>query len=104
MRPKMEICDRSKAAAQKFFYKRLKELMYVPRVIVTDQLKNYGAAKREQLPGVEHRQYRYALRRWWDWRSRWNRRDRRDRRYEWHLWNLWHRLDWWHWRDRWHWW
>src|SRR5713226_70696 len=31
----------------------------VPRVIITDQLKSYGAAKRELLPGVEHRQHRY---------------------------------------------
>jgi len=34
-------------------------LTYVPRVIVTDKLKSYGAAKREILPGVEHRQDRY---------------------------------------------
>jgi putative transposase len=39
--------------------KLLKGLTYVPRVIVTDQLKSYGAAKREILPGVEHRQQRY---------------------------------------------
>jgi putative transposase len=31
----------------------------VPRVIITDKLKSYGAAKREILPGVEHRQHRY---------------------------------------------
>jgi putative transposase len=28
-------------------------------VIVTDKLKSYGAAKREILPGVEHRLHRY---------------------------------------------
>jgi len=28
-------------------------------VIITDKLKSYGAAKREILPGVEHRQSRY---------------------------------------------
>jgi putative transposase len=28
-------------------------------VIVTDQLKSYGAAKREMWPGVEHRQHCY---------------------------------------------
>ena len=33
--------------------------MYVPRVIITDKLKRYGAAKQELLPGVEHRQSRY---------------------------------------------
>jgi putative transposase len=31
----------------------------VPRVILTDKLKSYGAAQREILPGVEHRQHRY---------------------------------------------
>jgi putative transposase len=31
----------------------------VPRVVITDKLKSYGAAKREILPGVEHRQSRY---------------------------------------------
>src|SRR5260370_5959087 len=33
-------------------------LHYVPRVIITDKLKSYGAAKREILPGVEHRQHK----------------------------------------------
>ena len=42
-----------------FFRKLLKGLTYAPRVIVTDKLKSYGAAKREILPGVEHRQHRY---------------------------------------------
>src|SRR5919205_710442 len=50
---------RDKKAAKKFFRKLLKGLTYVPRVIITDQLKSYGAAKREILPGVEHRQSRY---------------------------------------------
>jgi putative transposase len=40
-------------------YSRFKGLTYVPRVIITDKLKSYGAAKREILPGVEHRQSRY---------------------------------------------
>jgi putative transposase len=50
---------RDKQAAKKFFRKLLKGLTYVPRVIVTDKLQSYGAAKREILPGVEHRQHRY---------------------------------------------
>jgi putative transposase len=49
---------RDKQAAKKFFRKLLKGLAYVPRVIVTDKLKSYGAAKQEILPGVEHRQHR----------------------------------------------
>jgi putative transposase len=50
---------RNAAAAKRFFRKLLKGLRYVPRVIVTDKLKSYAAAKREILPSVEHRQSRY---------------------------------------------
>jgi putative transposase len=50
---------RNKKAAKKFFRKLLKSLQYAPRVVITDQLKSYGAAMREMLPGVEHRQSRY---------------------------------------------
>lgn len=49
---------RNKKAATRFFHKLLKGLHYVPRVIITDKLKSYAAAKREILPGVEHRQHR----------------------------------------------
>ena len=38
-------------------------MQYVPRVIITEKLKSYGAAKREILPGVEHRQSRYLNKR-----------------------------------------
>ena len=50
---------RNAKAARRFFKKLLKGLQYVPRVIVTDKLRSYGAAKRKILPGVEHRQSRY---------------------------------------------
>jgi len=49
---------RDSKAAKKFFKKLLKGLEYVPRVIITDKLKSYGAAKKEVLPGVEHRQHK----------------------------------------------
>src|SRR6476660_1563738 len=49
---------RNKKAAKRFFRKLLKGLHYVPRVIITDKLKSYEAAKREILPGVEHRQHK----------------------------------------------
>ena len=49
---------RDKRAAKRFFKKLLKSLRYVPRVIITDKLPSYGAAKREILPGVEHRQHK----------------------------------------------
>lgn len=50
---------RDKTATKIFFRKLLKGLRYVPRVIVTDKLRSYEAAKREVLPGVERRQHRY---------------------------------------------
>jgi len=50
---------RNKHAAKKVFRTLLKGWRYVPRVIITEKVKSYGAAKREILPGVEHRQSRY---------------------------------------------
>ena len=50
---------RSTKATKRFFRKLLKGLQYVPHVLVTDKLRSYAAAKREILPGVEHRQSRY---------------------------------------------
>ncbi len=38
--------------------KLLKKQGMMPRVMVTDKLANYGAAKREIMPGVEHRRHR----------------------------------------------
>ncbi len=51
---------RDTRAAQTCFRKLLKGLTYVPRVIITDQLRSDGAALREMLAGVEHRQHRYV--------------------------------------------
>ncbi len=51
--------QRNTRAAKRFFRKLLRDLRYVPRVIVTDKLRSYGAAKREVLPSVAHRQSRY---------------------------------------------
>ncbi len=39
--------------------KLLKGLRYAPRVIVTDKLGSYGAARREVLPSVRHVQDRW---------------------------------------------
>ncbi|WP_241911127.1 IS6 family transposase [Streptomyces sp. DH-12] len=47
---------RDKAAARRFFRGLLKKTGAVPRVIVTDKLRSYGAAHREVMPCVEHRQ------------------------------------------------
>jgi len=45
---------RDKKAAKKFFRRLLRGLRYVPRVIITDKLKSYSAARAEVMPGVEH--------------------------------------------------
>jgi transposase-like protein len=45
---------RDKRAAKKFLKKLLKGLSYQPRVIITDKLASYAAARRELLPSVEH--------------------------------------------------
>ena len=50
---------RNTNAAKRFFRKLLKGLRYAPRVLVTDKLGSYAAAKREIMPSVEHRQSRY---------------------------------------------
>jgi len=49
---------RDKAAARKCFRRLRKHRAYVPRVVITDKLASYGAAKREVLPSVEHRQHK----------------------------------------------
>ncbi|MET8220900.1 IS6 family transposase [Streptomyces hirsutus] len=49
---------RDKAAARRFFRRLLKKTRTVPRVIVTDKLRSYGAAHREVMPSVEHRSHK----------------------------------------------
>ncbi|MFI2511317.1 IS6 family transposase [Streptomyces sp. NPDC018972] len=50
---------RDKAAARRFFRRLTKRTHTVPRVIVTDELRSCGAAHREVMPCVEHRQSKY---------------------------------------------
>src|ERR1700733_12115584 len=49
---------RDKKAAKRLFRKLLKKQGRAPRVLITDKLKSYAAAKREIMPGVEHRQHK----------------------------------------------
>jgi putative transposase len=49
---------RDKRAAVRFLRQLLKDLAYVPRVVITDKLASYGAALREVLPSVEHRRHK----------------------------------------------
>jgi putative transposase len=49
---------RDKQAAKRLLRKLLKRQMRPPRVMITDKLASYGAAKREIMPGIEHRQHK----------------------------------------------
>jgi putative transposase len=49
---------RDKRAAKRLLRKLLKKQMRPPRVMITDKLASYGAAKRETIPGIEHRQHK----------------------------------------------
>ena len=49
---------RDTKAAKRFFRKLLKKQGFVPRVIVTDKLKSYEAAKKQVMKNVEHRQHK----------------------------------------------
>jgi len=48
---------RDKAAAMRFFRKLFKAWGQ-PRVLITDKLRSYGAAKTDLAPGIEHRQHK----------------------------------------------
>jgi putative transposase len=49
---------RDKRAAKRLFRSLLKKQGRALRVLITDKLKSYGAARREIMPGVEHRQHK----------------------------------------------
>ncbi|HZA19017.1 MAG TPA: IS6 family transposase [Pseudonocardiaceae bacterium] len=51
--------QRNAKAATRFFCKLMKGLRYVPRVVITDKLRSYGAAHRVVMPSVEHRSSKY---------------------------------------------
>jgi putative transposase len=54
---------RNAAAAKRRMRKLMKKMRCVPRVLITDKLKSYGAAHRALMPSVEHRQSRYLNKR-----------------------------------------
>lgn len=49
---------RDARAAKRLMRKLLKGQSCAPRVMITDKLRSYGAAKREIMPGVEHRSHK----------------------------------------------
>jgi putative transposase len=49
---------RDKEAAKRLLRKLLKRQCRAPRVMITDKLASYGAARREVMPSVEHRKHK----------------------------------------------
>src|ERR671912_2703746 len=49
---------RDKRAAKRLLRKLLKRQCRAPRVMITDKLGSYGAAKKELMPGVERRRHK----------------------------------------------
>ncbi len=49
---------RNAEAAERLLWKLLKKQGAAPRVMITDKLASYAAAKRVVMPGVEHRQHK----------------------------------------------
>src|SRR3954464_4579408 len=49
---------RDQRAAKRLLRRLLKRQCRAPRVMITDKLASYGAAKKEITPGVEHRQHK----------------------------------------------
>ena len=66
----------------RFFRKLIRATRHQPRVIVTDKLRSYGAAKRKVMPGVAHRQHRYLNNRAENSHQATRERERRMRRFK----------------------
>jgi putative transposase len=73
---------RDRFAAMRFFRKLLRVTARKPRVIITDKLRSYGAAKRVVMPGVAHRQHRYLNNRAENSHQPTRERERRMRRFK----------------------
>jgi putative transposase len=73
---------RNRFAAIRFFRKLLRATARRPRVIITDKLRSYAAAKRIVLPGVAHRQHRYLNNRAENSHQPTRERERRMRRFK----------------------
>lgn len=73
---------RDKAAAKRLLRKLLKKQMRPPRVMITDKLRSYAAAKREIMPGVEHRQHKGLNNRAENSHQPTRRRERQMKRYK----------------------
>ncbi|WP_119681728.1 DDE-type integrase/transposase/recombinase [Indioceanicola profundi] len=72
---------RKKKAAKRSFRNLLKGLRYALRVVITDKLKSYAAAKREMKLGSEHWQSRYLNNHCEVWRQTTRKRERHMKRF-----------------------
>jgi putative transposase len=73
---------RDRFASIRFFSRLLRATGRKPRVIITDKLRSYGAAKRVVMPGVAHRQHRYLNNRAENSHQPTRERERRMRRFK----------------------
>ena len=73
---------RDRFAAMRFFRRLLRAIGHKPRVIITDKLRSYAAAKRIVMPGVAHRQHRYLNNRAENSHQPTRERERRMRRFK----------------------
>lgn len=53
---------RDTQAAKRLLRKLLKRQMRPPRVMITDKLASYGAARNDIMPRIEHRQHKGLMR------------------------------------------
>src|SRR3954462_3332272 len=73
---------RDKQAAKRLLRKLLKKQMRPPRVVITDKLASYAAAKKEIMPRVEHRQHKGLNNRAENSHQSTRRRERRMKRFK----------------------
>src|SRR5687768_4713238 len=73
---------RDKLAAKRLLRKLLKRQGRAPRVMITDKLASYPAAKRELIPGVEHRRHKGLNNRAENSHQPTRRRERQMKRYK----------------------
>src|SRR3712207_5751673 len=74
---------RDKRAAKRLLRKLLKRQCRAPRVMITDKLGSYGAARRELMPGVEHRRHKGLNNRAENSHQPTRRRERQMKRFKW---------------------
>jgi putative transposase len=73
---------RDKRAAKRLLRKLLKRQCRAPRVMITDKLASYGAAKADLMPGVEHRRRKGPNNRAENSHQATRRRERRMKRFK----------------------